>query len=69
MFKDRLVVSNKYEPIMAPMLNCIHVVVMSNFLPDMEKISSDRVRVIPCIPCGVCLKHHDHNIKCDEYLE
>ncbi|CBK25803.1 replication association protein [Tomato leaf curl Cameroon alphasatellite [CM:OMHD3:Ok:09]] len=69
MFKDRLVVSNKYEPIMAPMLNCIHVVVMSNFLPDMEKISSDRVHVIPCIPCGVCLKHHDHNIKCDEYLE
>nr|AVC68956.1 replication associated protein [Cotton leaf curl Gezira alphasatellite] len=69
MFKDRLIVSNKYEPIMAPMLNCIHVVVMSNFLPDMEKISSDRVHVIPCRPCGVCLKHHDIEMKCEEYLD
>ncbi|CBK25806.1 replication association protein [Tomato leaf curl Cameroon alphasatellite [CM:TOS2D1:To:09]] len=69
MFKDRLVVSNKYEPLMAPMLNCIHVVVMSNFLPDFDKISTDRVHVIPCIPCGACFKHHDHNIKCEEYLD
>nr|CAI59918.1 replication-associated protein [Tomato yellow leaf curl China alphasatellite] len=69
MFKDRLIVSNKYEPLMAPLVNCIHVVVMSNFLPDFEKISSDRVHVIPCIPCGVCLKHHINEIKCNEYLD
>nr|CAE18130.1 replication-associated protein [Tomato yellow leaf curl China alphasatellite] len=69
MFKDRLVVSNKYEPLMAPLVNCIHVVVMSNFLPDFEKISSDRVHVIPCIPCGACLKHHITEIKCNEYLD
>nr|QEL50687.1 replication initiator protein [Cotton leaf curl Gezira alphasatellite] len=69
MFKDRLVVSNKYEPLMAPMISCIHVVVMSNFLPDMEKISSDRVHVIPCRPCGVCLKHHVMEIKCDDYVD
>ncbi|AIC83096.1 replication protein [Chilli leaf curl India alphasatellite] len=69
MFKDRLIVSNKYEPLMAPLINCIHVVVMSNFLPDFEKISQDRVHVIPCIPCGVCRKHHVGEIKCDEYVE
>nr|ALO78638.1 alpha rep [Cotton leaf curl Multan alphasatellite] len=69
MFKDRLIVSNKYEPLMAPLINCIHVVVMSNFLPYFEKISVDRVHVIPCIPCGVCLKHHVGEIKCEEYLE
>ncbi|ABG26128.1 rep protein [Sida yellow vein Vietnam alphasatellite] len=69
MFKDRLIVSNKYEPLMAPLVNCIHVVVMSNFLPDFEKISSDRVHVIPCIPCGACLKHHITEIKCEEYLD
>nr|WBR81459.1 replication-associated protein c1 [Chilli leaf curl alphasatellite] len=69
MFKDRLIVSNKYEPLMAPLINCIHVVVMSNFLPDFEKISVDRVHVIPCIPCGVCLKHHVGEIKCEEYLD
>nr|CAE18124.1 replication-associated protein [Tobacco curly shoot alphasatellite] len=69
MFKDRLIVSNKYGPLMAPLLNCIHVVVMSNFLPDFEKISSDRVHVIPCIPRGVCFKHHIGEIKCDEYLD
>nr|CAE18137.1 replication-associated protein [Tobacco leaf curl Yunnan virus associated DNA 1] len=68
MFRDRLIVSNKYEPLMAPLLNCIHVVVMSNFLPDFEKISSDRVHVIPCIPSGVCFKHHIGEIKCDGYL-
>nr|CAE18131.1 replication-associated protein [Tomato yellow leaf curl China alphasatellite] len=69
MFKDRLIVSNKYEPLMAPLVNCIHVVVMSNFLPDFDKISSDRVHVIPCIPCGACLKHHITEIKCNEYLD
>nr|CAI59920.1 replication-associated protein [Tomato yellow leaf curl China alphasatellite]CAI59921.1 replication-associated protein [Tomato yellow leaf curl China alphasatellite] len=69
MFKDRLIVSNKYEPLMAPLVNCIHVVVMSNFLPDFDKISSDRVHVIPCIPCGACLKHHISEIKCNEYLD
>nr|QEL50689.1 replication initiator protein [Okra leaf curl alphasatellite] len=69
MFKDRLVVSNKYEPLMAPMISCIHVVVMSNFLPDMEKISSDRVHVIPCRPCGVCLKHHVMEMRCEDYVD
>nr|WLD18004.1 replicase [Papaya leaf curl alphasatellite] len=69
MFKDRLIVSNKYEPLMAPLINCIHVVVMSNFLPDFEKISQDRVHVIPCIPCGVCRKQHHVGEKCDEYVE
>ena len=37
MFKDRMIVSNKYEPIMMPLLDNIHVVVMCNFLPDFEK--------------------------------
>nr|ACC78694.1 replication protein [Gossypium darwinii symptomless alphasatellite]ACC78700.1 replication protein [Gossypium darwinii symptomless alphasatellite] len=69
MFKDRLIVSNKYEPLMAPLINCIHVVVMSNFLPDFEKISVDRVYVIPCRPCGVCLKHHNINDNCEDYLD
>nr|AWC67811.1 replication-associated protein [Gossypium darwinii symptomless alphasatellite] len=69
MFKDRLIVSNKYEPLMAPIINCIHVVVMSNFLPDLEKISVDRVHVIPCRPCGVCLKHHNINDNCEDYSD
>nr|AHB60219.1 replication associated protein [Cotton leaf curl alphasatellite] len=69
MFKDRLIVSNKYEPLMAPLINCIHVVVMSNFLPDFEKISVDRVHVIPCRPCSVCLKHHGSDVMCEEYIE
>ncbi|UXB54117.1 Rep [Chilli leaf curl Ahmedabad alphasatellite] len=69
MFKDRLVSSNKYEPLMVPVINCIHVVAMSNFLPDFEKISVDRVHVIPCILCGVCPKHHDVNNKCEEYVD
>nr|ACC78719.1 replication protein [Gossypium darwinii symptomless alphasatellite] len=69
MFKDRLIVSNKYEPLMAPLMNCIHVVVMSNFLPDFEKISMDRVHVIPCRPCGVCLKHHNINDNCEDYID
>nr|CCK33168.1 replication associated protein [Gossypium darwinii symptomless alphasatellite] len=69
MFKDRLIVSNKYEPLMAPLINCIHVVVMSNFFPDFEKISQDRVHVIPCIPCGVCFKHHNINDKCENYVD
>nr|AIH07616.1 replication associated protein [Cotton leaf curl alphasatellite] len=69
MFKDRLIVSNKYEPLMAPLINCIHVVVMSNFLPDFEKISVDRVHVIPCRPCGVCLKHHNINDNCEDYID
>nr|QEL50688.1 replication initiator protein [Okra leaf curl alphasatellite] len=69
MFKDRLVVSNKYEPLMAPMISCIHVVGRLNFLPDMEKISSDRVHVIPCRPCGVCLKHHVMEMRCEDYVD
>nr|ACC78720.1 replication-like protein [Gossypium darwinii symptomless alphasatellite] len=68
MFKDRLIVSNKYEPLMAPLINWIHVVVMSNFLPDFEKISMDRVHVIPCRPCGVCLKHRNINDNCEDYI-
>nr|ACC78714.1 replication protein [Gossypium darwinii symptomless alphasatellite] len=69
MFKDRLIVSNKYEPLMGPFNYCIHVVVMSNFLPDFEKISMDRVHVIPCRPCGVCLKHHNINDNCEDYID
>ena len=48
MFKDRMIVSNKYEPIMYPLLFSIHVVVMCNFLPDYEKISEDRIYMISC---------------------
>lgn len=66
MFKDRMIISNKYEPIMAPLINNIHVVVMCNFFPDLNKISSDRVIVIPCIPCGICLKHHHRDVSCNE---
>nr|QBC98359.1 Replication Initiation protein [Gossypium darwinii symptomless alphasatellite] len=69
MFKDRLIVSNKYGPLMAPLVNCIHVVVMSNFLPDFEKISQDRVHVIPCIACGVCHKRHNIHDKCEDYVD
>nr|ACC78707.1 replication protein [Gossypium darwinii symptomless alphasatellite] len=60
---------NKYEPPYGSFNYCIHVVVMSNFLPDFEKISQDRVHVIPCIPCGVCLKHHNINDKCEDYVD
>lgn len=58
MLKDRIVISNKYEPVtMCSDVN-VHVVVMSNFLPDFDKISENRLVIIPCIPCGYCLKHH-----------
>ena len=36
MLKDRVIVSNKYEPITAVNPGNIAVVVMSNFLPDYE---------------------------------
>ena len=48
MLKDRVIVSNKYEPITAVNPGNIAVVVMSNFLPDYEKISENKVRVIYC---------------------
>lgn len=48
MFKDRTLISNKYEPLSVGSDICVHVVVMANFLPDHSKISSDRVIVVYC---------------------
>lgn len=48
MFKDRIIESNKYEPITDCNLNCIHVVVMCNFLPKEGKMSEDRINIIYC---------------------
>nr|QKI28856.1 Rep [Pittosporum tobira alphasatellite] len=48
MLKDRMIISNKYEPLTAYNQNDIHVVVMANFEPDFEKISRDRIKVINC---------------------
>lgn len=48
MIKDRTLISNKYEPISIPAWNSVHVVVMANFLPDYEKISKDRIKLIEC---------------------
>lgn len=48
MFKDRTLISNKYEPLTGFSHKPIHVVVMANFLPDYEKISRDRIYVLTC---------------------
>lgn len=48
MFKDRLLISNKYEPISSYSDKPVHLVVMANFLPDFSKISVDRVVLINC---------------------
>nr|QJX15718.1 satellite replication initiator protein [Pea necrotic yellow dwarf alphasatellite 1] len=48
MLKDRIIISNKYEPITNCQLDNIHVIVMANFLPDVTKISNDRIKIIYC---------------------
>ncbi|CBY89000.1 replication protein [Hollyhock yellow vein virus associated symptomless alphasatellite] len=47
MVKNRTVYSYKYEPVgfIDPTSN-VHVVVMANFLPDYERISEDRIKLI-----------------------
>ncbi|ALK03648.1 replication initiator protein [Whitefly associated Guatemala alphasatellite 1] len=67
MIKDGVIISNKYEPVTAVCSRPRHVVVMSNFLPDFSKISVDRVSVIPCIPCGLCLNCHSSDVFCLEF--
>jgi Putative viral replication protein len=44
--KNRRIVSTKYRPVKYTDVNRVHVLVLSNVLPDFEKISEDRVRVI-----------------------
>nr|QBM00782.1 replication initiator protein 2 [Faba bean necrotic stunt alphasatellite 2]QBM00783.1 replication initiator protein 2 [Faba bean necrotic stunt alphasatellite 2]QBM00784.1 replication initiator protein 2 [Faba bean necrotic stunt alphasatellite 2]QBO59871.1 replication initiator protein 2 [Faba bean necrotic stunt alphasatellite 2] len=48
MLKDRIIISNKYEPVTNCQLANIHVIVMANFLPDYCKISEDRINIIYC---------------------
>lgn len=48
MLKDRMLISNKYEPLVGMSDTNVHVVVMSNFLPDISKISADRLLIIHC---------------------
>ena len=48
MLKDRIIISNKYEPITNCQLAYIHVIVLANFLPDVTKISEDRIKIIYC---------------------
>ncbi|BAA33980.1 viral replication-associated protein [Milk vetch dwarf C1 alphasatellite] len=48
MLKDRIIISNKYEPITNCQVYNIHVIVMANFLPDVTKISEDRIKIIYC---------------------
>nr|ACC78708.1 replication protein [Gossypium darwinii symptomless alphasatellite] len=62
-------VSNKYEPPYGSFNYLYSCSCYVYFLPDFEKISQDRVHVIPCIPCGVCLKHHNINDKCEDYVD
>nr|WET17299.1 replication associated protein [Banana bunchy top virus associated alphasatellite 5] len=46
MVKNRCIFSYKYEPIGAIVSNEVHVIVMSNELPDYSKISEDRIKLI-----------------------
>lgn len=48
MFKDRALISNKYEPVTIQSDTPVHVVVMANFLPDFNKISHDRIILLEC---------------------
>nr|UYS88334.1 alpha replication associated protein [Cotton leaf curl Gezira alphasatellite] len=47
MIKNRTIYSYKYEPVgfIDPTCN-VHVIVMANFLPDYERISEDRIKLI-----------------------
>ena len=49
MLKDKVIVSNKYEPITAVNSKDIVVIVMANFEPDFEKISADRIVFVDCL--------------------
>nr|WET17281.1 replication associated protein [Banana bunchy top alphasatellite 2]WET17282.1 replication associated protein [Banana bunchy top alphasatellite 2] len=46
--KDRVIESTKYKPVKYLELNSVHVIVMANFLPDMCKISEDRIKIVAC---------------------
>lgn len=48
--KDRIIESTKYEPCQSLQVNSIHVIVMSNFLPEEGRFSSDRVKLVNCGP-------------------
>nr|WGT79604.1 satellite replication initiator protein [Sophora alopecuroides yellow stunt alphasatellite 3] len=48
LIKNRTIYSYKYEPLGAIIKNKIHVVVLANILPDYEKISQDRIKLIYC---------------------
>lgn len=48
--KDRIIDSTKYEPCQMAEVNNVHVIVMSNFLPEEGKFSADRVHKIYCNP-------------------
>ena len=49
MLKDKVIVSNKYEPITAVNSKDIVVIVMANFESDFEKISADRIVFVDCL--------------------
>nr|QLM02664.1 satellite replication initiator protein [Faba bean necrotic yellows alphasatellite 2]QLM02672.1 satellite replication initiator protein [Faba bean necrotic yellows alphasatellite 2] len=48
LIKNRTIFSYKYEPVGCIVNNKIHVLVLSNVLPDFEKISQDRIKIIYC---------------------
>lgn len=48
LIKNRTIFSYKYEPVGAIINNKIHVIVLANVLPDYEKISKDRIKIIYC---------------------
>ncbi|QGV56707.1 satellite replication initiator protein [Milk vetch chlorotic dwarf virus alphasatellite 1] len=48
LIKNRTIFSYKYEPVGCIVNNKIHVIVLANVLPDYEKISQDRIKMICC---------------------
>ncbi|MBW3986171.1 hypothetical protein HHB58_11165 [Neisseria meningitidis] len=48
LIKNRTIFSYKYEPVGCIVNNKIHVLVLTNVLPDYEKISQDRIQIIYC---------------------
>ncbi|ATU31571.1 replication-associated protein [Faba bean necrotic yellows virus associated alphasatellite 2] len=48
LIKNRTIFSYKYEPVGCIINNKIHVIVLANVLPDYEKISQDRIKIIYC---------------------